>query len=48
MGRNSAGGKILKMRWGRPGCGKSGGMRLAIVAYCAKRIVVLAPCVSAW
>jgi hypothetical protein len=41
IGKNSAGGKILKMRWGRPGCGKSGGIRLCIVAFCSERIVVL-------
>jgi hypothetical protein len=31
----SDGGKALKVRWAGPGCGKSGGLRLAIVAYCA-------------
>jgi len=36
------GGKVLKMRWAFPGCGKSGGLRLVVVAYCDKRRVVIA------
>ena len=28
------GGKVLKVRWGYPGCGKSGSLRLIVVAYC--------------
>jgi hypothetical protein len=34
-------GKILKVRWMTPGCGKSGGLRLAIVVYCESFKVVL-------
>lgn len=34
-------GKILKVRWMTPGCGKSGGLRLAFVVYCDSRRVVL-------
>ena len=33
--------KGLKMRWMLPGHGKSGGLRLAIAAYCDERRVVL-------
>lgn len=29
-----SGGKVLKVRWGYPGSGKSGGLRLIVVAYC--------------
>lgn len=42
MGATPAGGKILKVRWGLPGMGKSGGLRLAVVAYCESREVVIA------
>lgn len=28
------GGKVLKVRWAYPGCGKSGSLRLVVVAYC--------------
>jgi hypothetical protein len=35
------GGKVLKVRWMRPGCGKSGGLRLGFVAFCDQRKVVL-------
>ena len=41
VGKNSDGGKVLKVRWGRPGCGKSGGVRMAIVAYCDEMLVIL-------
>lgn len=34
-------GKGLKVRWNLPGEGKSGGLRLAIVAYCERRTVVV-------
>jgi hypothetical protein len=40
-----AGGKCLKARWGIPGGGKSGGLRLAVVAYCKEKRVRLA---GAW
>lgn len=33
------GGRCLKVRWGVPGKGKSGGLRLAIVAYCDSLLV---------
>ncbi len=36
------GGKVLKMRWAFPGCGKSGGLRLVVVAYCDELKVVIA------
>jgi hypothetical protein len=39
------GGKCLKVRWGVPGCGKSGGLRLAVVVYCDQKRVKLA---GAW
>lgn len=35
------GGKCLKVRWLIPGRGKSGGLRIAVVAYCdAKRVKI--------
>jgi hypothetical protein len=36
------GGKVLKVRWAYPGCGKSGSLRLVVVAYCDERRVHLA------
>ncbi len=42
IGATQAGGKILKVRWGFPGCGKSGGFRMCVVAYCDRRRVVIA------
>jgi hypothetical protein len=39
------GGKCLKVRWLVPGGGKSGGLRIAIVAYCGAKQVKLA---GAW
>ena len=36
MGATPSGGKILKVRWGLPGRGKRGGLRLVVVAYCKK------------
>ena len=42
LGTTSAGGKILKVRWARPGTGKSGGLRLGFVVFCDDRKVVLA------
>lgn len=33
------GGKCLKVRWGIPGYGKSGGLRFAAVAYCDEKRV---------
>ena len=36
------GGKVLKVRWGTPGCGKSGGIRLVVVAYCDELRVEIA------
>jgi len=35
------GGKLLKVRWLRPGSGRSGGLRLAFAVYCETRRVVL-------
>lgn len=34
VGATGLGGKILKVRWNRPGQGKSGALRLIVVAYC--------------
>jgi len=42
MGATPGGGKVLKVRFGLPGGGKSGGLRLAVVAYCRERRVVIA------
>lgn len=42
MGATQSGGKILKVRWALPGCGKSGGLRLAVVVFCSERRVVIA------
>ena len=41
MGSNSEGGKVLKMRWLRPGEGSSGGYRFAVVVYCDIKKIVL-------
>lgn len=41
IGATGAGGKVLKIRWGYPGCGKSGGLRLCVAAFCEQRLVVL-------
>lgn len=39
-----AGGKALKVRWGYPGCGKRGGLRLLVVANCETRTAVVSGC----
>lgn len=36
------GGKVLKVRWALPGCGKSGSLRLVVVAYCNEKRVHIA------
>ena len=36
------GGKVLKVRWAYPGCGKSGSLRLVVVAYCEEKRVHIA------
>lgn len=36
------GGKVLKVRWAYPGCGKSGSLRLVVVAYCDEKRVHIA------
>jgi hypothetical protein len=36
------GGKVLKVRWAYPGCGKSGSLRLVVVAYCNEKRVHIA------
>lgn len=41
IGTTADGGKVLKVRWLRPGSGKSGGLRFGFVAYCDERRVVL-------
>lgn len=40
-GASEAGGKGLKIRWGLPGTGKSGGLRILAVVYCEMRRVYL-------
>jgi hypothetical protein len=35
------GGKALKVRWGLPGSGKSGGIRLIVVVFCAEKKAVV-------
>lgn len=42
LGATSKGGKALKVRWALPGGGKSGGLRLIVVAYCTEKKVVIA------
>lgn len=39
------GAKGLKVRFGFPGCGKSGGLRIGVLAYCERRLVKFA---GAW
>lgn len=39
------GAKALKVRWQLPGCGKSGGLRLAVTVDCERRLVTLC---AAW
>lgn len=34
MKATAKGGKVLKVRWAIPGSGKSGSLRLVVVAYC--------------
>jgi hypothetical protein len=41
LGLTSSGGKLLKVRWLMPGCGKSGGLRLAVVVFCESRKAIL-------
>ena len=41
LGLTSSGGKLLKVRWLMPGCGKSGGLRLALVVFCESRKAIL-------
>ncbi len=36
------GGKVLKVRWALPGSGKSGSLRLVVVAYCDEKRVQIA------
>lgn len=36
------GGKVLKVRWGIPGSGKSSSLRLVVVAYCDQKRVHIA------
>lgn len=42
LGATKKGGKVLKVRWALPGSGKSGGLRLIVVAYCAQKKAVIA------
>ena len=42
MKASPGGGKVLKVRWAYPGCGKSGSLRLVVVAYCEERRVYIA------
>lgn len=41
IGSACGSGKLLKVRWMIPGGGKSGGLRLAVVAFCDRSTVVL-------
>jgi len=41
LGATAKGGKKLKVRWATPNCGKSGGLRIAVTAFCDERLVVL-------
>lgn len=45
MGQSPKGGKCFKVRWAIAGGGKSGGLRLAVVAYCDEFRVAIA---GAW
>lgn len=45
MGSTPCGDRAFKVRWKVPGAGKSGGLRLAIVAKCPSRHIVVA---AAW
>ena len=42
MKASPGGGKVLKVRWAYPGCGKSGSLRLVVVAYCDQKRVHIA------
>ena len=42
MGGTPNGAKAFKIRWMYPGCGKSGGLRLAILMWCNERKVIVA------
>lgn len=42
MKASPKGGKVLKVRWAYPGCGKSGSLRLVVVAYCDEKRVHIA------
>ena len=42
IGATPKGGKRFKVRWGYPGRGKSGSLRLCIAVYCDERRVVIA------
>ena len=42
MKATPGGGKVLKVRWAYPGCGKSGSLRLVVVAYCDQKRVHIA------
>ena len=42
MGKTQKGGKCLKVKWRYLGSGKSGGIRLPVVAYCEhKKVIIL-------
>ena len=45
VGGAPTGWKAFKVRWGYPGCGKSGGIRMAVVVNCERRHVKVA---GAW
>lgn len=42
VGSTPSGGKLLKVRWGVPGKGKSSSLRLSVVVYCDKKQVSIA------
>lgn len=39
VGGGSSGAVCLKVRWGLPGCGRSGGLRIIFTAWCDERSV---------
>ena len=45
MGQAPRGGRAFKVRWRVPGRGKSGGLRLAVIAMCPAKHIVIA---AAW
>lgn len=42
LGGTAKGGRSLKVRWALPGGGRSGGLRLLVIAYCDEQAVLVA------